>query len=845
MNLQTLATTTALAAAFESVRMRSHSPGVDRVTPDGYAKHLEENLQRLASSLADGSYSPSPLLRWSKPKPSGKSRHFGLPTVQDRIVIELLRSALHPSIERVLSPAAYAYRPRRSARQAVDVVAASLASGMLWAATADIADFFDSVRVADIVLALRALPVDATVVRLADLLLKAHTIAPGRGLCQGSNLSPILSNLVLKRFDDDLINRGFNLVRYCDNMCITTLTRARADEALFAIERSAAELRLLLKPSASSVVASDVGFAWLGFWIDGGGCRISDSAIKALGQRLDRAGRGLSGAALLEALRPVVQGWRQYFDAPLPQGARLGEYDAQAREILDAATEEPKAPRAEAEQAHELSVLTPDDDPEDWSWPDAQEEGRGATDDTERLLQEGERRALEGDFAGAESAFEQAERAATRQHEPEVHGESQAEADIPDEAIDLFWGMFAAGVERFEVAEAPGRSFQPLAGPPTVSDFRRHLQGKIHLAVVLRREDGSSPMAVLDIDGKDGESASAVKVHTAALLAALDDLGVVAWVEHTGGRGNHLWIPLSAPAPAESIRALTRQVRRLAGRAPEGVDVEELPALAEEVEQHNQAITLPLGVHALTGRRSVLILPHGDQRTAIAWDLSNLTTTETNDTEAILTRLPDIRAAEDASEPNQPPRPATLTKPWTPVEPFGPVAKIMSGCAVLRHLADKARSSGHLSHSERLSVLYALGHLGEAGKQAIVDIIAPCNNFDPRVTLRQIGRLTGPPIRCTRMREKHGTPELLPTCTCVFSSEQQRAGYSTPLLHAMPFRREWLRRPRLSGGTEVTGPAAGVGARLVPRETYVSATEVSEEAEGVLLASETLPHDWA
>jgi hypothetical protein len=165
------------------------------------------------------------------------------------------------------------------------------------------------------------------------------------------------------------------------------------------------------------------------------------------------------------------------------------------------------------------------------------------------------------------------------------------------------------------------------------------------------------------------------------------------------------------------------------------------------------------------------------------------------------------------------------------------VAKIFAGCILLRDLAARSAALGHLTHSERLSLLYSLGHLGEPGARAIHAIIAMCGNYDRAETERQIRRLSGLPIGCSRMREKHATAQTLPQCNCAFDDVRRRGGYPTPLLHAGGFRRGW--RDILRGRRHVEARA---------RDGEVGGVTTVEE-EGPPPAADSIahapPHTWA
>src|SRR5437899_1196543 len=83
---------------------------------------------------------------------------------------------------------------------------------------ADVRDFFDTVRLDDVIEAASEACADPALLRLLDGVLHGHALRPGRGLAQGSSLSPLLSNLALTPLDRRMLADGFALVRYCDNL---------------------------------------------------------------------------------------------------------------------------------------------------------------------------------------------------------------------------------------------------------------------------------------------------------------------------------------------------------------------------------------------------------------------------------------------------------------------------------------------------------------------------------------------------------------------------------------------------------------------------------------------------
>lgn len=843
---------TSLGAAFGDVRRRSPSAGSDGITPTAYERHLEAWLDRLSRTLRAGAWRPAPLVRLRQRKPGGGVRRLAIPTVEDRIVIEVLRRALEPIIEPRLSVAAYAYRPGRSARGAVEVVARCIEEGAGWVALADVRDFFDTIGHAQLAKELDGLGCEARVRALLDRLLAGHATRPGRGLAQGSAISPLLSNLVLAPVDRALLEDGHRLVRYCDNLCVPTRSRAAASRALAAVRRELGRRGLSLKPEASRVAEVREGFTWLGFWLGSTGRRVSDSAVRALRARLDAAGEGKTGLALRERLRPIVRGWAQYFDVALPEGASLGRYDDAARSLLmelrggEAMGPQDAAPEAERDERDE-------------DWDERELEADGEQDGSRRravdeLLAEADRLAARGAYAEAERAQEEAERLAAAPLDEVVDAPDQLEAD--QEAVDAYLGLFCAGQDEHEAAPVSGRAgpreLVRVERPPGATDVRAHLLGQTALAVRPRLADGGATLGVLDVDGTHVGTEVAVRAHVDALCSVARSWGLQVLVERTGGRGMHVWIPFEGRVRAHDVAALLARLVAAAGWPADGVRVERLPGGDGEPDLHAQSITLPLGLHVETGARSRLAWGDGRE---VGNDLCGVFAGAANDP----ARIVEVSGSSEGARTEVP------VVAVVPAERLGQgvaVQRVMAGCAVLRHLADKAAAVGHLDHAERLSLLYSLGHLGEAGRRAIHEIVGRCGNYDEAETSRQIGRLSGLPISCTRMREKHVTAELAPLCACEFGDVRRRGGYPTPLLHAAGFRRVWrdeLRGRRLAEVVARERPPEGVAAVAerseLPRAVAPGddddgdraaggAVEPALDGRGVVVAG-VAPHEWA
>lgn len=256
-----------LGAAFAAVARRTDAAGLDGIRPAAYREQLDEHLQRLADRLQDGTYRPKPLLKIRKQKPDGRFRRLAILSVEDRVAVEAIRWVVEPKIEARLSRCAYAYRPNRSALDAVETVGNAVRGGERWVVVADIAEFFDSIPHRLLVETLPTLGLPKSCEGAVRALLRGHPTRPKVGIPQGSPLSPALSNLALASVDALLETLGHTAVRYCDNICIVAATKVEAETALDRLRNEIRRLGLRLKDAETRVVSVAEGFVWLGFVI--------------------------------------------------------------------------------------------------------------------------------------------------------------------------------------------------------------------------------------------------------------------------------------------------------------------------------------------------------------------------------------------------------------------------------------------------------------------------------------------------------------------------------------------------------------------------------------------------
>lgn len=187
----------------------SKTAGVDGLTIKNVKKLSEEKfLEIIKKKLAW--YSPKAVKRVEIPKPDGRKRPLGIPTIMDRIVQQCILQVLEPICEAKFHERSNGFRPNRSAEHAIAQCYKMIQQQNLhFAVDIDIKGFFDNVDHAKLIKQMWNMGIcDKKLLCIVKEMLKApivlpigEKIYPTKGTPQGGILSPLLSNIVLNELD--------------------------------------------------------------------------------------------------------------------------------------------------------------------------------------------------------------------------------------------------------------------------------------------------------------------------------------------------------------------------------------------------------------------------------------------------------------------------------------------------------------------------------------------------------------------------------------------------------------------------------------------------------------------
>jgi RNA-directed DNA polymerase len=272
--------------AWSSCRANGGSAGVDGQSFEGIeARGVEGWLEQLAKELKEKTYRPQAVRRVMIPKPDGKQRPLGIPTIKDRVAQTATVIVLEAIFEADLTAEQYAYRPERSAQDAVREVHRLLNQGYKEVVDADLSSYFDTIPHQELMKSMAGRISDGAVLALIKSWLemaveeddgkggKRRTTVnkdSGRGTPQGAPISPLLANLYMRRFLLGWKQGGWEgklkarIVNYADDFVI--LCRGKAESARAVMEKMMEKLKLTVNPKKTRICkVPEESFDFLGY----------------------------------------------------------------------------------------------------------------------------------------------------------------------------------------------------------------------------------------------------------------------------------------------------------------------------------------------------------------------------------------------------------------------------------------------------------------------------------------------------------------------------------------------------------------------------------------------------
>ena len=314
-----------LRLAWERVKRNHGSAGVDRQSIEAFAARAERNLAELARDLREGTYRPQSVRRVMIPKPGRpEKRPLGIPAVKDRVVQTALKLVLEPIWEVSFAEQSYGFRPGRGCKDALRRVVELMEGGATWVVEVDLKSYFDSIPHGWLMREVEKRVADGRVLELLRAYLSQKVMEgleqwePEAGTPQGAVISPLLANIYLDPLDQAMMEQGYQMVRYADDMVVLCRSREEADMVLELLGEWVEAHGLTLHPEKTRIVDASQrgGFDFLGYHFERGMRWPSERSVKQFRAAIrikTKRTNGHSLATIVGEVNPIIRGWFGYF----------------------------------------------------------------------------------------------------------------------------------------------------------------------------------------------------------------------------------------------------------------------------------------------------------------------------------------------------------------------------------------------------------------------------------------------------------------------------------------------------------------------------------------------------
>ena len=314
----------ALLEGLKKVYRAKGAAGIDGQSLEQFASNWQVNLQTLQHELQTKQYRAQPVKRVEIPKDDGGVRLLGIPAVRDRIVQQTLLDILQPIFDPDFHPSSYGYRPGRSCHDAISKATVFIRDyNRQWVVDMDLSKCFDKLDHESIINSVKSKVTDGSILNLIKQFLDSGVMVNGKweasevGSPQGGVISPLLANIYLDAFDQEMKRRKHRIVRYADDILILCGSKSAADNALKqATQILEKDLKLTVNKTKTHIAHSDDGIKFLGVEIGSRYTRIQQKKLKGFKQKVKgMTGRngGINLATVIKRLNPVIRGFANYF----------------------------------------------------------------------------------------------------------------------------------------------------------------------------------------------------------------------------------------------------------------------------------------------------------------------------------------------------------------------------------------------------------------------------------------------------------------------------------------------------------------------------------------------------
>lgn len=333
-NLHALFSDAALQEAWQKVRSKGKSGGIDNISITEFESDLAKNLKSLRAEVIAGNYVPEPYKLFfieKENKPKKELRPLALMTIRDKITQHVIALHYSPLFEKKFIDTSYAYRSGKGHPKAIARVADFLNRKFTFVANLDIDNFFDTINRKTLFNACSEWFSQPEILKLLEMWVLTGFVHHGKyiksetGIAQGGVLSPLLSNIYLHPLDQILFDNAISNVRYADNIILFGKSKQEVlARKKFVADFISSQLSLRLNDSAGDAVSVSDGFDFCGINFAEGKRSIAQAKLLQIKTKIKTNIQKHDIKTALELLKETFDGLNRYY-SPYDTEEQLAE----------------------------------------------------------------------------------------------------------------------------------------------------------------------------------------------------------------------------------------------------------------------------------------------------------------------------------------------------------------------------------------------------------------------------------------------------------------------------------------------------------------------------------------
>ena len=310
-----------LESAWKQIKSKNPAPGIDQISCEEFALESNSRIERLYQEIMTDNYEPLPV-KIIEISEKNKIRKIGLYSIRDKIIQKNLSNIFNEKFDSLFSDSCYGFRPKLSAVDAANKIDSVINKKIEYVLRTDIKSFFNNINHGILFDKLKKIITEDKIINLIKKIVKnkekfQDTISKRRnGICQGSSISPFLSNIYLNSFDQWLNDKDIFYIRYADDILLLSNLKSKLKKIKNEIEQYLSGISLKLNNDKTRFKNITDKFIFLGFEFNQNGKKAAVKAKNHMYNNLEETWYNNDKLPVQERLNKLIEiyrGWNQYF----------------------------------------------------------------------------------------------------------------------------------------------------------------------------------------------------------------------------------------------------------------------------------------------------------------------------------------------------------------------------------------------------------------------------------------------------------------------------------------------------------------------------------------------------